>query len=158
MKARRAFEDQLRQHIGQSTLGGNDLSLAIIDVDHFKRVNDTYGHLTGDDLLRIIAKSLKDFVKGKDVVCRYGGEEFVILLPDTPLMGAVSVAEKIRKHFAQMSWKQKSTGVSMGRITLSAGVALYRSGETMEDFVQRADVALYNSKKSGRNRVTVERQ
>jgi diguanylate cyclase len=155
---RRAFERQLIQQMDHASKRAGDLALAIIDIDHFKRVNDTYGHLTGDDLLRIIAKTLKDFVKGKDIVCRYGGEEFVVLLPDTPLVGAVTVAEKIRKHFAQMSWKQKSTGVSMGKVTLSAGVACFRPGENMESFVQRADVALYHSKKTGRNRVTAEKQ
>lgn len=155
---RRAFEKQLIQQMDKTSTSGGDLSLAIIDIDYFKRINDTYGHLTGDDLLRIIAKTLKDFVKGKDIVCRYGGEEFVVLLPDTPLAGAVTVAEQIRQHFSQMTWKQKSTGVSMGKVTLSAGVALFRPGETMETFIQRADVALYHSKKSGRDRVTPERQ
>jgi diguanylate cyclase len=155
---RRTFERRLLQEIAAASKKGGELSLGIIDIDHFKRVNDTYGHLAGDDLLRIIAKTLKDFLKGRDIVCRYGGEEFVMLLPDTPLKGAVTVAETIRKHFAQMSWKQKSTGVSMGKVTLSAGVALYRPDESMESFVQRADVALYHSKKTGRNRVTVEKQ
>jgi diguanylate cyclase len=155
---RRAFEERLTQYMDQICHSDGTLAMSIIDIDHFKRVNDTYGHLTGDDLLRIIAKTLKDFVKGKDMVCRYGGEEFVILLPDTPLEGAVTVSENIRKHFSQMSWKQKSTGVSMGKVTLSAGVALYRPGETMEAFVQRADVALYNSKKMGRNRVMAEKR
>ena len=155
---RRAFEEKLPIHMAQSSKTGKNLTLLMIDIDYFKRVNDTYGHLTGDDLLRIIAKTLKDFVKGQDIVCRYGGEEFVVLLPDTPLEGAVTVAEKVRKHFAQMSWKQKSTGVSMGKVTLSAGVSLFRKGETMKAFIQRADVALYRSKRSGRNRVTVEKQ
>jgi len=155
---RRSFEQRLIQQMETSTFSGGDLSLVIIDIDHFKRINDTYGHLTGDDLLRIIAKTLKDFVKGKDIVCRYGGEEFIILLPDTPLAGALTVAEKIRNHFSQMAWKQKSTGVSMGKVTLSAGVAHFRPKESMESFVQRADVALYHSKKAGRNRVTSEQQ
>jgi diguanylate cyclase len=155
---RRAFEGRLVQQMADASEKGGDLSLAIIDIDHFKRINDTYGHLTGDDLLRIIAKTLKDFLKGKDIVCRYGGEEFVVLLPETPLAGAVTVAEQIREHFSQMSWKQKSTGASLGKVTLSAGVALFRPGENMESFVQRADVALYHSKKTGRNRVTAEKQ
>ncbi len=155
---RRSFEVRLTQHMARCSESGGQLSLVMIDIDHFKRINDTYGHLTGDDLLRIIAKTLRDFVKGKDIVCRYGGEEFVVLLPDTPLEGAITVSENIRKHFSQMSWKQKSTGISMGKVTLSAGVALFRPGETMEAFVQRADVALYQSKKSGRNCVTVEKQ
>jgi diguanylate cyclase len=155
---RRSFEDKLAHHMARCQQTEGDLSLVMLDIDHFKQVNDTYGHLTGDDLLRIIAKTLRDYVKGKDIVCRYGGEEFMILLPDTPLMGAVTVAEKIRRHFAQMSWKQKSTGVSMGKVTLSAGVSASRCGETIETFVQRADVALYQSKKMGRNRVTPEKQ
>ncbi len=155
---RRSFEDKLAHHMSRCQQTGGHLSLVMLDIDHFKKVNDTYGHLTGDDLLRIIAKTLRDYVKGKDVVCRYGGEEFVILLPDTPLIGAVTVSENIRRHFAQMSWKQKSSGVSLGKVTLSAGVSMARNGETMETFVQRADVALYQSKKMGRNRVTAEKQ
>lgn len=153
---RRSFEEKLLQHTSSNGNKGHRLSLIMLDIDHFKRVNDTYGHLTGDDLLRVIAKTLKDYVRGKDVVCRYGGEEFVILLSDTPLAGAVTVAEKIRTHFASMTWKQKSTGVSMGKITLSCGVSQYRSKEALEAFVQRADVALYQSKKMGRNQVTPE--
>lgn len=154
---RRSFEDRLTHHMTRCQQTKGNLSLVMLDIDHFKKVNDTYGHLTGDDLLRVIAKTLRDYVKGKDIVCRYGGEEFVILLPDTPLIGAVTVAENIRRHFAQMSWKQKSTGVSLGKVTLSAGVSAARSGETMETFVQRADVALYQSKRMGRNRVTSEK-
>ncbi len=153
---RRSFEEKLSQYISNSHNNGTMLSLIIIDIDHFKRVNDTYGHLTGDDLLRVIAKTLKDYVRGKDIVCRYGGEEFVILLSDTPLSGALTVAEKIRHHFSAMSWKQKSTGVSMGKVTLSSGVSQYRTNESIESFIQRADIALYQSKKQGRNRVTPE--
>lgn len=153
---RRSFEEKLLQQTESSNNNGQVLSLIMLDIDHFKRVNDTYGHLTGDDLLRVIAKTLKDYVRGKDIVCRYGGEEFVILLSDTALSGAMTVAEKIRTHFASMSWKQKSTGVSMGRITLSCGVSQYRTEEPLEAFVQRADVALYQSKKMGRNQVTAE--
>lgn len=153
---RHAFSDRLLQHMDASGKNNAELSLVMLDIDHFKNVNDTYGHLAGDDLLRVIAKTLKDFVRGKDVVCRYGGEEFIILLTDTPLSGAVRVAEKIRTHFAAMSWKQKSTGVSIGNVTLSCGVSQYRKGESKESFVQRADVALYQSKRTGRNRVTSE--
>lgn len=153
---RHAFQDKLLQNMAISNEKNTELSLVMLDIDHFKQVNDTYGHLAGDDLLRVIAKTLKDFVRGKDVVCRYGGEEFIIILTDTPLAGAINVAEKIRTHFAAMSWKQKSTGISMGNITLSAGVSQYRQNESTEAFVQRADVALYQSKKMGRNRVTQE--
>ncbi len=153
---RRGFEGAIDKAMENMRTTREPLSIIMLDIDHFKRVNDTYGHLTGDDLLRVIAKTLKDYVRGKDIVCRYGGEEFVILLSDTPLAGAVNVAEKIRTHFASMTWKQKSTSVSMGRITLSCGVSQYRTEEALESFVQRADVALYQSKKMGRNQVTPE--
>ena len=154
---RRFFEEKLTHHMARNQKIGGNLQLIFFDIDHFKVVNDTHGHLTGDDLLRIVAKTLKDYVKGKDIVCRFGGEEFLILLPDTPLQGATVVAEKIRQHFDNMTWKQKKTGISLGKITLSAGVATHRPGESTEAFVNRADAALYRSKKMGRNRVTVEK-
>ncbi len=153
---RRSFEEKLLQQIKNCEQTKENLSLIMIDIDHFKRINDTYGHLTGDDLLRVIAKTLKDFVRGNDTVCRYGGEEFVVLLSGTALSGAISVAEKIRAHFTKMAWKQKSTGTSMGNITLSSGISQYRPGESSAAFVHRADIALYQSKKNGRNRVTTE--
>lgn len=154
---RRAFEKKLVHHMDSNQQIEGDLSLIIFDIDHFKKVNDTHGHLTGDDLLRIIAKTLKDYVKGKDIVCRFGGEEFIILLPDTPLQGATAVANNIQKHFDKMIWKQKRTGISLGKVTLSAGVTTHRPGESTEALINRADVALYRSKKMGRNRVTVEK-
>jgi diguanylate cyclase len=153
---RHSFEDKLMQSVDASNKNQVDLSLVMLDIDHFKNVNDTFGHLAGDDLLRVIAKTIKDFVRGKDFVCRYGGEEFIIILTDTALSGAVQVAEKIRTHFSAMIWKQKSSGVSMGKITLSCGVSQYRQNESTESFVQRADVALYQSKRMGRNQVTPE--
>jgi diguanylate cyclase len=152
---RRSFEEQLAKHIDECADGEGDLSLIMADIDHFKRVNDTHGHLIGDDLLRIVSKTMRDQVKRKDIVCRYGGEEFVIVLPETRLEGAVAVAENIRKHFADMTWKQKSSGTSLGKITLSFGVSNYIHGEKGNTFLNRADKALYQSKNNGRNRVSV---
>jgi len=134
----------------------SDLCLIFADIDHFKQINDTYGHLIGDKVLRITAEVLKECVKGKDVVVRYGGEEFVILLPDTPLTGAVILAEKICTYFRNLNWRLKDTDRFIGPVYLSFGVAQYKERESLDDLVQRADKALYKSKKDGRCRVTSE--
>ena len=102
----------------------------------------------------MVAATIKDSIKGKDVVSRIGGEEFAVLLPETPYAGALKLAENMRLTFERLDLKKKNTGESLGLITLSFGVAVYRQKETAEDFVQRADEALYQSKKAGRNTVT----
>ena len=148
----KAFEHEVKS----ASQSGADLSLIMSDIDHFKRINDEFGHLVGDQVLRKTATMLKDCVKGRDIVARYGGEEFVILLPDTALKGAVALAEKICTYFKNMSWKRKDTGQSMGQVHISIGVSQYRDGETFEHLIQRADKALYHSKSNGRCRVTSE--
>ncbi|NKF50639.1 GGDEF domain-containing protein [Shewanella sp. WXL01] len=149
---RRAYEmfatDQVtlfnEQHVG--------CSLMVLDIDHFKQFNDTYGHLVGDKVLAYVALALKQAVKGEDFVARYGGEEFVILLPDTKLSDAVTVAEKIRQRIAQ---KQLTIGKEnkqqLGHITISIGVAAIQNGDDMDTLLARADEQLYNAKASGRN-------
>ena len=130
-------------------------SLLITDIDYFKRVNDSYGHLFGDKVIRAVAQILKDNVKGKDTAARYGGEEFVILLPDTPLEGARRLAEKIRATVEKCRIKRTDSNEAVANITVSLGVASYCSGESAHDFIARADSALYLSKNQGRNRVTL---
>lgn len=130
-------------------------SLLIVDIDFFKRVNDTYGHLFGDKVIRAVAQILKDNVKGKDTAARYGGEEFVILLPDTPINGARALAEKIRTTVEKCRIKRAGSNEVVANIAVSVGVACCLKGESGTDFVARADAALYQSKSSGRNRVTV---
>ncbi len=132
------------------------LSLILADIDHFKRINDKYGHLVGDRVLRTSSKMLTECVKGKDIVVRYGGEEFVILLPDTALEGARILGEKLCNYFKNMNWKRKDTGELIERVHISIGVAQYRKGEDLDSLVQRADVAMYWSKHNGRCRVTSE--
>lgn len=151
---RRGFEKELQQAIEQSASGGAPLCLIMTDIDHFKRVNDTHGHLVGDNVLRMVAATIKDSIKGRDRVSRVGGEEFAILLPDTLVEGASMLAENLRTTFARLDLKKKNTGESLGRITLSFGVTAFRPAERAEAFVNRADKALYQSKETGRNKVT----
>lgn len=151
---RRAFDTAMNRHAKHATQTGQRLCLLMADIDHFKSINDNYGHLVGDNVLRITAEMLKRCVKGKDIVARYGGDEFMILLPDTPLNGALTLAENIRSYFETTKIKRKDTGKIIGTLTLSFGVALYDPGETIDTFIQRLDKAMYHSKENGRNRVT----
>ncbi len=150
---RRAFERALAQAIEQAR--GSPLCLVMVDIDHFKRVNDTFGHVVGDKVLRVIAELLGKGVKGRDTVARYGGEEFVLVLPDTPLEGARAVAEAVRRTIERSRLKRTDTGEPIGVVTVSLGVGRYRDGESAEEFVHRCDVALYQAKRSGRNRVAL---
>jgi diguanylate cyclase len=151
---RRGFEKKLNHAIRQTNDERLSLCLIMLDIDHFKKVNDTHGHLVGDNVLRMVANTIKDSIKGKDLVARIGGEEFAILLPDTPFDGALKLAETLRRTFERLDLKKKNTGESLGKITLSLGVTAYNTGENDRTFVNRADEALYQSKNSGRNKVT----
>jgi diguanylate cyclase len=151
---RRGFEKKLAGALDQANGTGTNLCLIMADIDHFKKINDTHGHLVGDNVLRMVASTITESIKGKDHVARIGGEEFAILLPDTPFAGAMKLADNMRLAFERLDLKKKNTGESLGRITLSFGVAVYKKNEATDDFIQRADEALYQSKKTGRNKVT----
>ncbi len=127
----------------------------MVDIDFFKRVNDTYGHVVGDHVIRFIGASLNKQTKGKDTAARFGGEEFAVLLPETTMDGAHSVAENIRKSIEKAKLVNKANDQPIGQVTVSIGVARYRTNESIESFVSRADEALYKSKQEGRNRVTL---
>ncbi len=152
---RRGFDMALGKSLAARETAEAGPSLLIVDIDFFKRVNDSYGHLFGDKVIRAVAQILKDNVKGKDTAARYGGEEFVILLPDTPLDGARFVAEKIRAMVERCRIKRADNKETVANVTVSLGAACYRGGESANDFVARADSALYASKQQGRNRVTL---
>lgn len=132
----------------------NPYCVAMIDIDHFKRVNDTFGHLVGDKVIRFVADSLRQSTKGQDCASRYGGEEYALMLPNTSLVNAVSLCNRIREHIAKTNLVRSGTKESLGQITISAGVAQNRSGEGRMELLSRADKALYLSKERGRNRVT----
>lgn len=152
---RRGFDASLENCLSAIETEEQGPSLLMADIDFFKKVNDTYGHLFGDKVLRAVAQILKDNVKGKDTAARYGGEEFVVLLPDTPLEGARHVAEKIRASVEKFRIKRTDKNEAVANVTISLGVASYSQGEAGADFVARADAALYASKEQGRNRVTL---
>ncbi len=150
---RKAFDSALEQTISISADKKTPVCVVIADIDRFKRFNDSYGHLIGDRVLRFVATTLKRCVKGHDRPARFGGEEFSIILPNTTLIGARSVAEQIRKEVSLGVLKEKGSEKSYGKITISIGVAQYRNGESMNDLIERADRALYRAKRKGRNRV-----
>jgi diguanylate cyclase len=148
----RAVEDAVALAIGE----GGPLSLLLFDIDHFKSFNDNYGHLTGDQVLRLVAMSLKQTIKGQDITARYGGEEFAVVLPNTALSQALTVADHIRRAVMAKELKKKSTGEILGRVTISVGVSLLRHGDTPDSLIERADACLYAAKRNGRNRVICE--
>jgi diguanylate cyclase len=154
---RKTFDKRLLEAMQEAKEKRTELVLVMLDVDHFKKFNDTFGHLIGDEVLKIVARTLTDSVKGMDTVARYGGEEFAVILPKTPIGGGMIVADAIRKTIAGRELKRKDTGANYGQITISAGVASFRHDkDTPETLVKRADEALYRSKHAGRNRVTQE--
>lgn len=145
---RRTLDEALRSEIARAGRLGNGLSLAIGDIDHFKSVNDQYGHITGDHVLAAVAKVFGDQLRPYDLAARYGGEEFVLLLPGTATDSATAIAERIREEVSKIAVPSCPI-----QITISMGVASWRAGERSEQIVARADRALYNAKETGRNRV-----
>ena len=152
---RKAFDKQIHDWVEESKVSGATLSLLMLDIDHFKKFNDTYGHQTGDQVLRLVARTLTDGVKGRDFAARFGGEEFVVLLPETKLSDALKVAENLRKAVEDKEIVNKASNKSLGHIRLSVGVAQYGADESVAEFIDRADAALYDAKKCGRNQVKV---
>jgi len=133
-------------------------SLLMCDIDHFKRVNDTYGHPVGDAVLKKVASVLRDMVPDKGVVARYGGEEFIAVLPGDTMAGAMDAAEAIRLKVADLKLVRKRTQEPLPQITISIGVAACADGDTMDDLFCLADDALYRAKREGRNLVRYARR
>jgi diguanylate cyclase len=153
---RKQFDQRLKQLIADALEQGGDLSLLMLDIDHFKTFNDTWGHQFGDEVLRLVARTLIEGIKGRDQAARYGGEEFGILLPGTRLVDAAKLAEHLRENIATKAVIKRDTREKLGTVTMSIGVSCYRPGEAPALFVERADVALYRAKQAGRNRVALE--
>ena len=153
---RKFFDNTLEQAIADARTKNEPLSLLMTDIDHFKNFNDSFGHLTGDQVLRLVAMSVKQNVKGLDTAARYGGEEFAIVLPNTVLRSAITVADHIRRAVMTKELMKRSTGEHLGRVTISIGVATWQKNDSAQMLIERADRCLYAAKRHGRNRVMCE--
>lgn len=152
---RRAFDKFIVEKISQTIEEKTSLSCLILDIDFFKRVNDEFGHLVGDSVLRYLAKTLKNMTKGEDLVSRFGGEEFIVVLPHTECRDAYALAQKIRSRIEQAKFNIRDKEKLL-KFTVSIGVATMQKGEPIDNFLERADKALYMAKSTGRNRVIGE--
>jgi diguanylate cyclase len=153
---RKYFDTTLEQAMAEARAKNEPLSLMMTDIDHFKTFNDSFGHLTGDQVLRLVAMSVKQNVKGQDTAARYGGEEFAIILPNTVLRSAITVADHIRRAVMTKELMKRSTGEHLGRVTVSIGVATLNRSDTPQTMIERTDACLYAAKRNGRNRVICE--
>jgi diguanylate cyclase (GGDEF)-like protein len=151
---RRAFMRRLEDEVARVQRYGFPLSFILIDMDHFKAVNDEYGHAAGDEVLRVYSKNILSIFRHHDMVARYGGEEFAVLLPNTDSDGAVRALNKVRRRASETRWQ--SNGTVSDVPTFSAGVSLYKPGESASAFIERADKALYRAKRLGRNRIELD--
>lgn len=151
---RRAFMRRLEDEIGRVQRYGYPLTLVLIDLDHFKAINDNYGHTGGDEALRVFCQKVLAIFRHHDMVARYGGEEFAVILPNTNHEGAVRALIKVRQAAAETTIKFNN--VEFPLTTFSAGVTMYRPGETPSSLIERADIALYRAKSLGRNRIETE--
>ena len=153
---RKCFDAELNRAVAEAKAGFEPLTLLMCDVDHFKAFNDRFGHPTGDQVLRLVAMSVKQNVKGQDIAARYGGEEFAVALPKTALRSAITVADQIRRAVMSKELMKRSSGERLGRVTISIGVALLRPADTAQSLIERADKCLYAAKRDGRNQVISE--
>ncbi|MBI2715848.1 MAG: diguanylate cyclase [Rhizobiales bacterium] len=153
---RKFFDITLEDAIADARAKNEPLSLMMTDIDHFKNFNDSFGHLTGDQVLRLVAMSVKQNVKGQDTAARYGGEEFAIVLPNTVLRSAITVADHIRRAVMTKELMKRSTGEHLGRVTISVGVATLHKNDNPQALIERTDACLYAAKRHGRNRVMCE--
>ena len=152
---RKKFDSTMRTSISTMRETGDDLCLLIVDIDHFKKFNDTYGHQTGDQILRLVAQTLRNGLKGADLPARYGGEEFAVILPKTNKHDAFTVAEQIREAIAAKELIKRSTGENLGRLTVSIGIAQASMDDNSASLIERSDKALYLAKDTGRNRCEI---
>lgn len=146
---RRHFDNSIEREFLRSKRYGGDLSLAIIDIDFFKKINDTYGHLCGDYVLKEVAYLIMENFRKTDMVFRYGGEEFVVILTETSLAQSEIPMERLRKTIENYEFKYEKNSI---KVTISIGVSSNKY-ETVKDFIETADKALYEAKTSGRNRI-----
>src|SRR6202020_582436 len=153
---RKYFDRSIEIAVQNALANGEPLSLLMFDIDHFKSFNDSYGHLTGDQVLRLVGMSVQQTIKGQDITARYGGEEFAVVLPNTGLRQALTVADHIRRAVMTKELKKKYTGELLRRVTISVGGSMLKPGDDTDALIERADACLYAAKRNGRNRVVCE--
>jgi diguanylate cyclase len=152
---RKAFDEELDRACAEADEAGTTICLAVLDIDHFKGFNDTWGHQTGDQVIRYVASVIGRVAAMPRFAARYGGEEFAMIFPRESLSVVAATLEEIRVEVSSRMLKRRSTNEDLGAITISSGCAERRRGEAGHSVMERADVALYTSKRSGRNRVTI---
>ena len=155
---RKLFDIQLRQSANDAAKDGEELCLLMVDIDHFKKFNDTYGHQVGDQVLKLLGSTLTACIKGQDTAARYGGEEFAVILPNTSLKDALTVAENIRRAVGTKKVVNRTTGENLGTITVPIGAGRFEHGEPVSQLIARADAAMYVAKRDGRDRVVSQDQ
>jgi diguanylate cyclase len=153
---RRSLEAFLRAAQMAAMEAGTPLSILMIDIDHFKKFNDSFGHQVGDQVLRLVGKVLAESVRDCDLAARYGGEELMAILPGAPLEACAEAAERIRRRISEARLTRRTTGEEISSVTVSVGVAQFRMGESADRMIERCDRALYQAKREGRNRVIQE--
>lgn len=150
---RRSFDEQLAVSLDQVLQELKSICLLMIDIDHFKEMNDQHGHRIGDKVLQYVAGVLKENFKGRDLVARYGGDEFAVIVENAPRTGVNAVAETVRRQIEASKLRRTDTGEPLGRVSVSIGYECVQPGDSPDSLVERADRALYNAKQQGRNRV-----
>ncbi|VAW79884.1 hypothetical protein MNBD_GAMMA14-1513, partial [hydrothermal vent metagenome] len=154
---RRAFDERLAESLDDSLRQLRKICLLMIDIDHFKKINDEHGHQIGDKILQFVASVLKKNFKGKDLVARFGGDEFAVIVENAPIAGVRKVAETIREQVSESTLKRTDTGEPLGTVTISIGYDCLKPDDKPGDVLMRADKALYSAKQNGRNRVELFR-
>lgn len=149
---RKHFEETIKSVLEEATVRGAPMSLIVLDIDFFKRFNDLYGHLTGDQVLRLVAITMRETAGKQSMLARFGGEEFGIVLPGADRLAALQVAEKVRTNVMGRELVKRSTGESLGKVTVSLGIAVRRPGDTPASLLERADLCMFAAKRAGRNR------
>jgi diguanylate cyclase len=153
---RRMFDETLRMRIEEAKAQRTELSLLLCDIDFFKRFNDTWGHHTGDQILRFLASALQAHARADFLVARYGGEEFAVVMPRMSARVAQQTAEALREAIQAKRLRRRSTNEDLGQVTVSIGIARLQSGDTPAGLIERADACLYASKRNGRNQTTTD--
>lgn len=153
---RRGYEQAIDKAISEASSLKTPLSIVMCDLDHFKRINDTHGHIVGDEVLKVFASVLSENVRFGDTVARFGGEEFVVILTMTDAKGGIVVSERMRAQMASRRLALTRSGQSLGNVTASFGVAQFVDGDTAVTLLARADAKLYEAKAAGRNRICAD--